>query len=196
MGTIKTTNIEPIADNGTVTLGGSGDTFTVPSGVTVNMSNATQTGVGGVMTPSFFAYAGANFNISEATDVKMTFNTELYDEGGVYNTSNGRFTPAVVGKYYIFSSIFSFAGSNSITQRTKIYKNGSSFSISALDLTDYYLRSGYSQSQSIGLIINVTSVNDYFEIYFHGNNSGDGNITINGNSTEPQSYFGAYKIIE
>ena len=36
MGTIKTTNIEPIADNGTVTLGSSGDTFTVPSGVTVN----------------------------------------------------------------------------------------------------------------------------------------------------------------
>ena len=35
MGTIKTTNIEPIADNGTVTLGSSGDTFTVPSGVTV-----------------------------------------------------------------------------------------------------------------------------------------------------------------
>ena len=32
MGTIKTTNIEPIADNGTVTLGSSGDTFTIPSG--------------------------------------------------------------------------------------------------------------------------------------------------------------------
>tara|TARA_R110002012_G_scaffold180222_1_gene346019 strand:+ start:139 stop:726 length:588 start_codon:yes stop_codon:yes gene_type:complete len=32
MGTIKTTNIEPIADNGTVTLGSSGDTFTMPSG--------------------------------------------------------------------------------------------------------------------------------------------------------------------
>ena len=47
MGTIKTTNIEPIADNGTVTLGSSGDTFTVPSGVTVNMSSATQIGVGG-----------------------------------------------------------------------------------------------------------------------------------------------------
>ena len=150
---------------------------------------------GGTNTPSFFSYAGANFNISEASDVKMIFNTELYDEGSVYDTSNGRFTPGSLGKYYIFSSIFSFAGSDSITQRTKLYKNGSSFSISALDLDDYYLRSGYSQSQSIGLIINVTSVNDYFEIYFHGNNSGDGNITINGNSTQSQSYFGAYKLI-
>lgn len=33
MGTIKTTNIEPIADNGTVTLGSSGDTFALASGV-------------------------------------------------------------------------------------------------------------------------------------------------------------------
>ena len=32
MGTIKATNIEPIADNGTVTLGSSGDIFTLGSG--------------------------------------------------------------------------------------------------------------------------------------------------------------------
>ena len=60
MGTIKTTNIEPIADNGTVTLGSSGDTFTVPSGVTVNMSSATQTGVGGANTPAFQAFLSSN----------------------------------------------------------------------------------------------------------------------------------------
>ena len=52
MGTIKTTNIEPIADNGTVTLGSSGDTFTIPSGVTM-VNNGTQTGFGGVNTPAF-----------------------------------------------------------------------------------------------------------------------------------------------
>ena len=45
MGTIKTTNIEPIADNGTVTLGSSGDTFTIPSGVTM-VNNGTQSGFG------------------------------------------------------------------------------------------------------------------------------------------------------
>jgi len=36
MGTVKVTNIEPIADNGTVTLGGSGDTIVTGSGVTAN----------------------------------------------------------------------------------------------------------------------------------------------------------------
>ena len=67
MGTIKTTNIEPIADNGTVTLGSSGDTFTVPSGVTVNMSSATQTGVGGTNTPSWLAYLSSAQSISNQT---------------------------------------------------------------------------------------------------------------------------------
>ena len=38
MGTIKATNIEPIADNGTVTLGSSGDTFTLGSGVIDQLS--------------------------------------------------------------------------------------------------------------------------------------------------------------
>ena len=47
MGTIKATNIEPIADNGTVTLGGSGDIFTLGSGTKasfyIQLSKLTQT---------------------------------------------------------------------------------------------------------------------------------------------------------
>jgi hypothetical protein len=38
----------------TITLGVSGDTVNVPSGVTIN-NNGTQTGFGGVMTPAFFS---------------------------------------------------------------------------------------------------------------------------------------------
>jgi len=38
MGTVKVTNIEPIADNGTVTLGGSGDTITLGSGATNSLT--------------------------------------------------------------------------------------------------------------------------------------------------------------
>ena len=39
MGTIKATNIESISGSGTVTLGTSGETFTVPSGVTLTAPN-------------------------------------------------------------------------------------------------------------------------------------------------------------
>ena len=77
MGTIKATNIEPIANNGTVTLGSSGDTFTVPSGVTVNMSSATQTGVGGTNAASFCAVeTSGQTGISSGTTTKLTFNSE------------------------------------------------------------------------------------------------------------------------
>ena len=45
MGTLKTTKIEPIANNGTVTLGSSGDTIAIPSGVTL-ANSGTATGFG------------------------------------------------------------------------------------------------------------------------------------------------------
>ena len=53
MGTIKTTNIEPIADNGTVTLGSSGDQFTLATGAKSSF-----------LYPAFEAYLSANFEIS------------------------------------------------------------------------------------------------------------------------------------
>ena len=63
MGTIKTTNIEPIADNGTVTLGSSGDTFTGPSGVHIagGMAN----------TPAFEANLSSEQSASNDTYTKM-----------------------------------------------------------------------------------------------------------------------------
>ena len=92
MGTIKATNVEPIADNGTVTLGSSGDTFTVPSGVTVNMSSATQTGVGGTSTPAFEAYLGGSGGqaLSNDTITKVQFDTELYDTCLLYTSPSPR----------------------------------------------------------------------------------------------------------
>ena len=103
MGTIKTTNIEPIADNGTVTLGSSGDTFTVPSGVTVNMSSATQTGVGGANTPSFDARASSNqTGLTSGGWTKVQFDTELFDVGGGYDATNDKFVvpSGEAGKYF------------------------------------------------------------------------------------------------
>ena len=77
MGTIKTTNIEPIADNGTVTLGSSGDTITVSTGVTVGggMSN----------TPAFRATMSANQTCTNGSWNKAAFDTEEYDTNSAYN---------------------------------------------------------------------------------------------------------------
>ena len=46
MSTLEVNKLAPLADNGTVTLGDSGDTFTIPSGATITNSG-TATGFGG-----------------------------------------------------------------------------------------------------------------------------------------------------
>lgn len=73
MGTVKVTNIEPIADNGTVTLGGSGDTITLGSGATV-----TGTGLVGItMSDDWRLTASTN----SGTNADVTTNWERVDSG-------------------------------------------------------------------------------------------------------------------
>ena len=164
MGTIKTTNIEPIADNGTVTLGSSGDTFTVPSGVTVNMSNATQTGVGGAMTPAFHANLSANQTVSNNTDTKVQFDTEVLDTDGCYdNSTNYRFTPTTAGKYFVYSTLHcnAVSANNFLLGTTTIKKNGSNIIYSQLDQRT--TANGYSNAVNAFGIVDMNGSSDYLE---------------------------------
>ena len=199
MGTIKTTNIEPIADNGTVTLGSSGDTFTVPSGVTVNMSSATQTGVGGVNTPSFFAFKSGSQSANSNTATKLTFDDELWDVGGVYdNSTNYRFTPGFVGKSNISAGFWSYDSAELLYQQDiELYKNGSMFA----SFQDRFLGSTATlQRKWTNFNMNVShSANDYFEIYgkFRTTDNNTANIVSSSDSnSSPFNYFTAFKIIE
>ena len=178
MGTIKTTNIEPIADNGTVTLGSSGDTFTVPSGVTVNMSSATQTGVGGVNTPGFLVTKSANQTVNATTNTLITWDSETVDSDN--NFASNKFTPTTAG-YYLFNVIVGGGQNDDMTVLT-LKKNGS---------TTYYLWDGdvtdaFAVNGSVAVYANGSG--DYFEIYlYHG---GTGTKTVNN-----VSHWSGFKII-
>jgi hypothetical protein len=191
MGTIKTTNIEPIADNGTVTLGSSGDTFTIPSGATLDLSNATQTGVGGVNTPAFEATITTEQNPSDNTYTKINFDSEVFDTASAYDTTNKRFTvpSGQGGKYYIFGN--STLGSNSnttvISAFFSIYKNGSLYKPSYVDNRVNYNRYVYI---SIASVMEL-AVGDYVEMF--------GKVDVDSGTVEirtAESNFGGYKIIE
>ena len=196
MGTIKTTNIEPIADNGTVTLGSSGDTFTVPSGVTVNMSSATQTGVGGVNTPAFEAYrSGSAQTITDSTDTKIQFNSEIFDTAGAYDAStNYRFTvpSGQAGKYFVYSQIWMQAQSSTTFRdcQLNLKKNG----------TTYKRCYWYFNNNPIRWIIpNITatmdlSVGDYIEMFIYTQTTDSATTSVTHDS-DPESNFGAYKLI-
>tara|TARA_R100001163_G_C4934658_1_gene109076 strand:+ start:24 stop:587 length:564 start_codon:yes stop_codon:yes gene_type:complete len=85
----------------TITLGVSGDTINVPSGVTI--ANAgTATGFGD-NTPSLKAVRGSGQTIATSTSTVVIFDTEIYDTDSAYDNSTGIFTvPSGEGGKYAF----------------------------------------------------------------------------------------------
>jgi hypothetical protein len=159
------------------------------------MSNATQTGVGGVNAPAFHAFLSANQEgLSDAATVKVNVNSETYDSGTVYdNSSNYRFTPGVAGKYFIYGAalLTADATGNMREAEVYIYKNGSSIGKSTFNYVD-----NYSQVATPMLnIVDVADDNDYYELYAQVNTQNSGNFKIIADTTQQRTYFGAYRII-
>ena len=196
MGTIKTTNIETITGSGTLTIGQSGETITVPSGATINLSNATQTGVGGANTPAFEAYrSGSAQTITDSTDTKIQFNSEIFDTAGAYDAStNYRFTvpSGQAGKYFVYSQVWMQAQSSTTFRdcQLNLKKNG----------TTYKRCYWYFNNNPIRWIIpNITatmdlSVGDYIEMFIYTQTTDSATTSVTHDS-DPESNFGAYKLI-
>ena len=151
--------------------------------------------IGGNNTPAFFAKLGSHQTISDATSTKITFNTEVYDSGNVYdNSSNYRFTPAVAGKYYVFAglSLYGTAAFTVMDSYLDLYKNGSVYA-----REHHYEHDGSpngSASFYMGRILDLDD-NDYIEFFnFTDVTSGSPQIQ-GGTGTSNATYFGAYKII-
>ena len=98
MSTLETNLVQPSTGT-TLTLGASGDTITVPSGVSIS---------GGLTnTPSFSAQLSSAQSIANNTSVTIVFDTENHDTDNAYNTSTGIFTcPSGKGGKYFFTSHF------------------------------------------------------------------------------------------
>ena len=192
MGTLKTTNIQSISGSGTVTLGTSGETFTVPSGVTVNMSSATQTGVGGVNTPAFRATMGSDQNLTDNVAGKIEFDTETYDIGSCYDPStNYRFTvPSGEGGYYLINAQIQLKSDDDgqhVESFIKLYKNGSATYFSY----DNFSGTGNTNGNMLynTQIVNL-SAGDYIEVYGQINVTTATPVAKGG-----YSYFQACKLI-
>ena len=175
MGTIKTTNIEPIADNGTVTLGSSGDTFTLGSGVTQTIANNT---------PAFKATTSGSTTMPNQTATKIAFASEIFDTGSAYDTSNSRFTPQTAGKYSI-TAMIRFNSSTDFTDNIlRIYKNGS-------DVVQNQQSHFHFECNTVTSIITLNGSSDYVEIYGFQNSGGD----VDNEAGTTTSFFQGYKII-
>jgi len=193
MGTIKTTNIETITGSGTLTLGQSGETISVPSGATLDLSSATQTGVGGTNTPAFKVYLSSNQSVTNSTDTKINLNTEVFDTDNAFdNTTNYRFTvpSGKGGKYYFGYQVWYFdanAGTSNFAD-VSLRINGSGNNTTLIRKYGSFTNHNLSFSGNTTLSLND---GDYVEMWSYTQFT-SGTNTIKANNTVLQGY----KIIE
>jgi len=181
MGTIKATNIEPIADNGTVTLGSSGDTFTLASGVTQTIA---------VNTPAWKIGMSSSQSLGYNTSTKINFDTSIIDTDSGVDTTNKRYTipSGKGGKYIVYCYYRTGTGTDSASYDIFVYKNGSLLN-DAEDMQSFTVSQSYNTVQCTGML--DLSAGDYLEMYAR---QADQNFTADiGYSNEAR--FWGYKLI-
>ena len=184
MGTIKTTNIETITGSGTLTLGQSGETVNIPSGVTIT-NNGTQTGFGGDNTPAWKAENSAsNQSISHDSTTKSTFTSEIFDTDSAYDATNSKFVvPTGEGGKYLIRVSYEMEVQTNPTY-AYIYVNGSAADCSRFKMSSY--------SNKTELILTL-SAGDYVEGYTY--QASGGTVNILGKSGARGSVFEGFKLI-
>ena len=194
MSKLETNQVDP-ATGTTLTLGTSGDTITIPSGVTI-ANSGTATGFGGTNTAEFLAFRGGSTQtgIADSTWTKAQINSESYDPDGVYdNSTNYRFTAPSAGKYMLYTNISPYDASTDIeTYELAFYKNGSIYSQA------YWQKNSGNRLKyahlSLTQVANLSS-SDYIEVYVKINTVDGGTTDIEYQSGVIQNYFGGYKLI-
>jgi len=188
-GTLKVGTITTSSGSGTITIGQSGETVTIPSGATVSgaMSN----------TPAFEAFLSANQSIADNAIDKVLCNTEVFDTNNAYdNSTNYRFQPQVAGKYFVYGRTTLDDGAGAMRQAIcYIYKNGSKLLTAKLNFDRSTTSEGEGGTPVCNGIIDMNGSSDYIELFAELDSNDGGTANVQGNSTERQSNFGAYKLI-
>ena len=104
MSTLKVDEILKRTGTGTITIGQSGDTISIPSGATLN-SAGTNTLTGIDNTPSFGAVSAANQTASYDANTKVVFGTEQWDSNSAFADSRFTVPSGEAGKYLFLTGV-------------------------------------------------------------------------------------------
>ena len=160
-GILKVGQIQTSSGSGTITIGQSGETITIPSGATVSGA--------GTNTPAFEAVKTGSSNQTFSTSfTKITFDSESYDTNS--NFASNRFTPTIAGKYLLtYQIMFTPSGSNVEDGYSSIYKNGSELANYAKDQhfggSGATFQDGQDSTFSLSIVDTANGSSDYYEIY-------------------------------
>ena len=137
---------------------------------------------------SFLAYPSADATIATNTTTSIVCNTEVFDIGAAYDTSNGRFTPNVAGIYWVKTCIIwstTSSSTNNAHYTVNVRKNGTTQirDIIHIDKQDWW------SSECSGLV-QLNGSSDYIDVTVWHNRGGDESIEgDNVNKTHFQAYW-------
>ena len=177
-GTLKVENIQTSSGSGTITLGQSGETIALGSGVTSKVNE-----------PYFEVTLASQQNISDATQTTIQFDTTVFDTGSFWDSTNYRWLPTVAGKYYVYAqaNLGSDTVDTILASLMRIEKNGSRHSQSQFDNQNNDLT---SQTHTMATIVELNGTSDYIDV--------SGYIDVNAGtpsfSASDKTRFGAYRI--
>ena len=183
MSTLKVDTILKRTGTGTITLGQSGDTLTVPTGASLSLpggTNGQALTTNGSGTLSFatvsgnagteIVYAdrsGNQSSIADNVDTKVLYTTEQYDPDSNWDTSNSRYIAPADGRYYFYAQAYVWGTIAAL--HSYFYKNGS-YVADTYDIKNSNLSGTVELTARASAIFNL-SQNDYVEFYIKSNTS-------------------------
>ncbi len=115
--------------------------------------------------PAFLAYQTTVQSVANATNVKINFDTEVFDTNNNFDTSNGRFTPTVAGYYQINLSISLQSLANTVGL---LFKNGSHY----LTFVTTGIAGISNTTATTSCVVSMNGSTDYLEGYVYQGTGG------------------------
>ena len=178
MSTLKVDTILKRTGTGTITLGQSGDTISVPTGASLSLqggSNGQALTTDGSGTLSFatvsgnagteIVYAertGGNQTLSDNTWTKVEYNSDNYDPDSNWDTTNDRYIAPSAGRYYFTATAYMWGSLQNV--HSQFYLNGSNLSDTYFIINHNLSNTTHECSVRSNAILNL-SANDYVEFY-------------------------------
>lgn len=137
---------------------------------TILKTNGNKLTLNNFVGPTFKAYKSAAQNsVTHNGNVKVTFETEVWDSDSCYNTSTSKFTPNVAGYYLITAQLEIAHAIDEARVMGVLYKNGSIF---AEGTNSSGNNNGVYPSSRSTWLVSLNGSTDYVEIYTYGSNAG------------------------
>tara|TARA_Y100000361_G_scaffold146488_1_gene156965 strand:+ start:330 stop:896 length:567 start_codon:yes stop_codon:yes gene_type:complete len=186
MSTLKVDTILKRTGTGTITVGQSGDTISVPTGATLSVSGSAS----GLPdnTPSFSVTLSGNQSIGNSSWTKLTFDTEYWDSDSAFASNKFTVPSGEAGKYYFGFTTRIQNIDDGESASIKLYKNGSQADGERSLGQNYSSASNQGISVS-GFYIDEAAVDDYYEVYAYHTEGGSQNAENSG------TVFFGYKLI-